>query len=405
MTDASTAAVAVTDEMLEFQEYLAFKRARAANTSGLTPPPEKPPARKVRDLWNEWVQTLKPTPEYIDSHAHWFLDFEFPYEGRSINVGSQPWVDLLPRMGQAWWQELRKQIKDSERDAGREAGKQRGELLSAAYCNRIRTSASGMFSHHVNLAVKDGSKMRAVARYDQVTENPINAWPRAQAAELGERLGSFNDEEHLADFLQHAHPVLAKMSILASHCGGMRKSEVRLLRFAWINWDASVITLPKEINKNGESRYFPVDSKSMEILRAQRASCESFSDYVFPNGRGNEPYSDGAMNQWQLAAAAEWGQLLDGERPCFHHLRHTWAKWSIIKEMPITQVMQYGGWKSYDVAKKYMKASAVMLTQAKTRMERTVREAVAAQSNNIDRKAPRRARFVEPVPERGAIRK
>jgi integrase len=402
MTDhASAAVVPAVAEFDEYEQFLAFKRMKAAANSG-NGSPSHIPARKVRDLWNEWVATLKPVPEYIASHERWFCDFEFAFEGRLISVGSQPWTELVPRMGQAWWAELRKQLKD----AGRETiATPRGELLSAGYCNRIRTSASGMFSYHVDLAVKAGSKMRASVRGDEVTENPISAWPRAQSAELGERLGSFNDEEHLADFLQHAHPVLRKMATLSSRCGGMRKSEVRLLRFKWINWDAGTITLPKDANKNGESRTFPVEDESMAILQAQRDAHASYSEYVFPNGRGNQPYSDGAMNSWQLEAAAAWGQLIDGERPCFHHLRHTWAKWSLIRGMPVTQVMEYGGWKSYDVAKKYMKASAAMLEQAKNRSRLTIREAIAAQSLNIDRKAPRRARYESPLPERGAVKK
>lgn len=400
MPDVAIAPVVSSTEQdaAEFAEWLAFKALRkaAANAGPAIVPTA---ARKVRDLWIEWKATLKPLPEYIASHEYWFLDFEFPYEGRVIRVGDQPWTDLLPRMGQAWWSELRRQIKDSDRDVGRT----RGVVLSAGYCNRIRTSASGMFSHHLKLAIKSGSKMRS-SRSDDVTENPISAWPRAQADELGERLGSYNDEEHLNDFLAHAHPVLVKMSILASRSGGMRKTEVRLLHFPWVNWDKGTITLPKEINKNGTARTFPVDDESMAILQAQRSACESFSEFVFPNGRGNQPYSDGAMNDWQISAAASWGQLIEGERPCFHHLRHTWAKWSLIRGMPVTQVMEYGGWKSYDVAKKYMKASAAMLEQAKQKQKVSIREAIAAQVLVTDRKAARRARF-EPQPDLRSQRK
>lgn len=412
----ATAAVAPQSELEEFQEFLAFKKMKAAN--GGAPPPGAPETiRKVRELWLEWLPTLgNPLPEYIASHAQWFLDFKFPFEGQSINLGAQPWIDLTPRMGQAWWAHLRKQLKDTGRET--EATK-RGDLLSAGYCNRIRTSASGMFSYHVDLTVKAGSKLRSARRLDEVTENPIHNWPRAQAAELGERLGSFNDEEHLEDFLQHGHPVWRLMSRLSSRCGGMRKSEVRLLRFSYVNWDKCTITLPKDTtreegrNKNGESRTFPVDDLSMEILRTQRAAHESYSEWVFPNATGRrndvgkcEPYSDGAMNSWQLDAAASWGQLIDGERPCFHHLRHTWAKWSIIRGMPLTQVMEYGGWKSYDVAKKYMKASQAMLEQARNKSRVTIREAIAAQTLSGDeRRAPRRARFVDPQQERGSTRR
>lgn len=414
MPEAST--VPVQSDLEEFQQYLAFKAMKqgAANSGGPTlPPPEL--ARRVRDLWNEWIQTLdKPLPEYIASHAHWFLDFEFPFEGQSISIGSQPWVNLIPRMGQAWWTELRRQVKDSDRVT---AVSQRGDLLSPAYCNRIRTSASGMFTYHVKLAVKAGSRMLASRRQDDVTENPIHAWPRAQNDELGERLGAYNDDEHLAEFLAGAHPVLRKMSILSSHCGGMRKTENRLLRFSWINWDRSTITLPRveptpgqareARNKNGDARTFPVDAVSMAILQAQRDAHESYSEYVWPNGRGNAPWSDGIIHDWQIEAAAKWGQLLAGEAPCFHHLRHTFATWEIIKGTPINVVMQWGGWKSWEVARKYMKASELLMQQLSARRNLSVREALLGRQLETagDRKSARRARFEVTQPERGQGRK
>jgi integrase len=352
-------------------------------------PPTGPPARLVKDLWADYKRTLRDIPSAFDAHGRWFLNLPFDHEGTTIKVGDQPWTALTPRMGIDWWTELRRQPLP--------LGK-KGQLLSAAYCNRLLTTAAGMFTYHVNLAIKTDSRVRALHAVDEVTENPLRRWPHAPESEMGERFGSFRDDEHLESFLACCRPTMAEMVYLACHNGGMRRSEVRLLEWVNVNLDARRITLRKDQNKNGESRTFPIeDDRSFKILSERYRNRKGSFVFTTEHSKSNAVCSR-TVDDWMKQAGRDWGQQLDHENVVFHHCRHTWAKWSILRGTPINLIMEWGGWKSMSVFAGYTKATEQMLEQARRTGGKSIRDimsdhvAIAAP----ERKAPRRSRY-EPV--------
>jgi integrase len=347
---------------------------QAANQPVVPKVPQAAPARTVAELWDAYAAHFPPglgkgkTPEYLPVHRRFFTTFEFEFEGKRITLGDQPWTALTPQMGHAWWSELREQTR-----------KMKGKIepVSAGYCNRIRTTGSGMFTWHIEQAERADSRVRASKATDNVTENPIHRWPRAGKEELGKRMAGFADEDQFADFLRHAHPTLAEMMTLSVWCGGMRKDEVRMMRFQFINWADKSITLPDWFVKNKVARTFPVTDACMEILERRKKTRRSEFVFASPNSASGEAVAESTMDDWVQTARLNWGYKLNGDEDVvFHHCRHTFAKWSLLLGDQPTVVMEFGGWLSYDVFKGYAKANAAMVEQSRANKNRTIREAI-----------------------------
>lgn len=379
-TAAAPAPLSVEAELAQMRAMMATLLERQqAPTAPVAPP------RTVAELYDAYVASFgADVPKWARNHRRFFTDFKFDYQDQRVSLGYMPWTRLTPQIGHAWWAELREQTR-----------KMKGKIepVSASYCNRIRTTGAGMFTWHRKQADKTDSRVQTEGLFDNVTENPIHRWPRAGKDELGGRMAGFEDEEQLTEFLKHANPTLAEMMTLSVWCGGMRKGEVRELRFAYINWGSRSITLPAEFVKNGVERTFPVSEACMAILERRRATRRS--EFVFPSpmSASGAPLAESTMDGWIHDARQAWGKQLNGDEDVvFHHCRHTFAKWQLILGLEATTVMEFGGWLSFEVFKGYAKSNQAMFERARAKTQgRSIREAVAEAAGRNSAPATRRS--------------
>jgi len=54
----------------------------------------------------------------------------------------------------------------------------------------------------------------------------------------------------------------------------------------------------------------------------------------------------------------------------FHDLRHTWASWHVMSGTSLQELMELGGWKSYDMVLRYAHLAPEHLSTAAQRIER-----------------------------------
>ena len=54
----------------------------------------------------------------------------------------------------------------------------------------------------------------------------------------------------------------------------------------------------------------------------------------------------------------------------FHDCRHTWASWHVMNGTNLQELMELGGWKSYEMVLRYAHLAPEHLAQAASRIER-----------------------------------
>jgi len=54
----------------------------------------------------------------------------------------------------------------------------------------------------------------------------------------------------------------------------------------------------------------------------------------------------------------------------FHDLRHTWASWHVMSGTRLQELMELGGWKSFEMVLRYAHLAREHLSQAAGRIER-----------------------------------
>ena len=74
------------------------------------------------------------------------------------------------------------------------------------------------------------------------------------------------------------------------------------------------------------------------------------------------------------AVGSAWGRSLRGagiEAFRFHDLRHTWASWHVMSGTSLQELMELGGWKSFEMVLRYAHLAPKHLSAAAQRIERT----------------------------------
>lgn len=382
---AGSDVAALLQEMREMRAMLAKQAAAPANDV-----PVRAPARTVGVLWDAYAKSFRDGPPRWTRQVPRFLDAPFDFEGAKISLRDQPWTRLTPQMGAAWWEMLRATTAGIGTP-----NRQEGAVLTPAYCNRLKSALSGCFSYHMKMADRADSLVRSDRTVDHVSENPLRRWPTAGTDELGRRGEGFESDEQLDSFLKCAHPLLAEMALMSVWCGGMRRNEVRTLRFAWVDFFNKTITLPRSATKTKTERTFPVNERCMAILERRRLTKKS--EYVFPapGSPAGFPLSETTMENWVREARRRWGQTLNGEKVVFHHFRHTFAKWSLLYGDPDSVVMQFGGWTTFEVFKVYSKINAALISRSRLNKNRTIKEifeeAKGRNTAPVDRRSAHRA--------------
>jgi len=135
---------------------------------------------------------------------------------------------------------------------------------------------------------------------------------------------------------------------LAAHFAvltGLRMRSMLALTWDRVDFQAKVTWIPGSQMKAGRPHGIPLSSEAIKVLHRLR-TLNPRGDRVFqwkgkPIGTCHTPYFRRAVRQCGLAPF-RW-----------HDLRHTWASWAVQAGIPLQQVMELGGWKSYSMVLRY----------------------------------------------------
>lgn len=174
---------------------------------------------------------------------------------------------------------------------------------------------------------------------------------------------------------------------------GMRKTELVLARWSWMDPARGYVHIPGAVAKNGEARITDLTARSWsEMLALPR---HIGTDLVFPNPDTADPYGGRWIHQLFVDGVDASGVVgRDGNKPRLHDLRRSWITLMSRRGVPDSLIMAKSGHKDHKVFKRYRIVSDKDLQQSQRDMERGRQADIAALAG--ERKDPQRSPAVNP---------
>jgi integrase len=215
---------------------------------------------------------------------------------------------------------------------------------------------------------KDGVANGTINRALEVVRHVLNmarddwGWiarvPKIRMLKEPKRRVRFLKEEE-ADRLMLALPEHMVPVVRYALATGCRMSEILRLEWSRVDLDRRVSWLEAGSTKNGEGRGVPLNRDAVLALR----------DVQGQHSRWCFTYKGKRME----AIGSAWKRSLKRtgiEKFRFHDLRHTWASWHVMKGTSLQELMELGGWKSYEMVLRYAHLAPEHLSDAAARIER-----------------------------------
>jgi integrase len=162
-----------------------------------------------------------------------------------------------------------------------------------------------------------------------------------------------------ADRLNEALPEHLRPVVRFALASGCRMSEILHLEWTRVDFGRRVAWLDPGTTKNGEGRGIPLNNDAVLALRAVQGA----------HPRWCFTYQGEPMR----AVGSAWERSLRRagiEAFRFHDLRHTWASWHVMSGTSLQELMELGGWKSYEMVLRYARLAPEHLSAAAQRIER-----------------------------------
>jgi integrase len=159
--------------------------------------------------------------------------------------------------------------------------------------------------------------------------------PSMEAYRLPKREPKWLTLGQFETILPHLPPDISDMAVIAVQTG-MRASNVKGLRWAWIRGNVAIV--PAVETKTGRTYTVPLSAKAREVLDKRRGIDNTF---VFPQGT--------RLRHWWEKARDKAG--FPDIR--WHDLRHTWASLHTQAGTPDRVLAQMGGWASTRMLENY----------------------------------------------------
>lgn len=143
---------------------------------------------------------------------------------------------------------------------------------------------------------------------------------------------------------------------------GLRQRNVSYLRWDQVDMSRRVAWIHPDEAKAGRAIGVPLNEDALDVLRRRLGR---HREYVFTYK--GEPVERCSTKAWKRAVERA------GVEPGFrwHDLRHTWASWHVQRGTPLQELMELGGWASYEMVLRYAHLAADHLRGAAGRIDGT----------------------------------
>jgi integrase len=228
---------------------------------------------------------------------------------------------------------------------------------------RDRKLTDGVSNATVNRALEVVRRILNVAHQDW---RWLRGVPKIRMLKEPRRRVRFLRREE-ADRLIEALPTHIKPIVEFALATGCRAGEILGLEWSRVDLDRKVAWLDHGTTKSGDGRGIPLNADAVAALEATR---------------GHHPrwcFTFGGQRIQQSSTA--WGkakQRAGIEDFRFHDLRHTWASWHVQSDTSLPELMELGGWKSYEMVLRYAHLAPEKLSSVAGRIERQQSRVVQA---------------------------
>jgi integrase len=208
-----------------------------------------------------------------------------------------------------------------------------------------------LLMHYIGVKAKETTPSRA-NRYLAVMRGVLRAaereWQwidRAPVLKLYQeprgrvRYLSAEEKARLLLALPHHLRQMARFSLAT----GLRQANVLKLRWEQIDLDRKIAIIDASEMKNNEVHGLPLNAEAMSVLLAEKGK---HRDYVF-SYKGQRMVAL-QHRTWQRALARAG---IENFR--WHDLRHSWASELVQAEVPLIAIQELGGWRKYDMVRRY----------------------------------------------------
>ncbi|MET0105897.1 MAG: site-specific integrase [Sedimenticola sp.] len=185
----------------------------------------------------------------------------------------------------------------------------------------------------------------------------LERFPRIRMLKEPKRRVRFLTREE-ADQLLRVLPAHLQSVVQFALATGCRMGEILSLEWARVDFERRVAWLDPGTTKNGEGRGIPLNREALLSLRGLWGQHERWC-FTF-KGRRMERVG----SAWKRALAQA-----EIENFRFHDLRHTWASWHVMSGTSLQELMELGGWKSYEMVLRYAHLAPEHLAEAAARIE------------------------------------
>ena len=216
--------------------------------------------------------------------------------------------------------------------------------------------------------VKDGVSNATINRALEVVRRILNVahqdwrWlkgvPKIRMLKEPRRRVRFLRREE-ADRLIEALPSHMKPIVEFALATGCRAGEILGLEWSRVNLTRKVAWLDHGTTKSGDGRGIPLNADAVAALEATRGQHPRWC-FTLAGKRIHQ-----SSTAWGLAK-----QRAGIEDFRFHDLRHTWASWHVQSGTSLPELMELGGWKSYEMVLRYAHLAPEKLGFVAGRIER-----------------------------------
>ena len=221
---------------------------------------------------------------------------------------------------------------------------------------RHRKDVEGVTNATVNRALEIVRRILHLARDEW---GWLERFPRIRMLSEPRRRVRFLSRQE-ADALLEALSAHLRPVVSFGLATGCRMGEILNLEWHRVDFDRRVAWLDHGTTKNGEGRGIPLNNDAILALRAVEGDhgrwCFTYQ------GKRMERVGSGWKRALRRAGITAFR---------FHDLRHTWASWHVTNGTSLQELMELGGWKSYEMVLRYAHLAPDHLSHAAARIERT----------------------------------